>query len=247
MTLRPLIAYVPWQLRDIFPRALVPLVLFAVFGGIPVAVTLRGVGNAAPPDPEAFGAMLRMIYIGVVPLCFTLGAFLFMTRSIAEDRERSYVRFLFAHPVAPEHFYLSRFVVGLLTFAACFLPVPLVLRAYGADVPVLGSLVAMASVFALVGGLTTLCAAFANKDGLALIIVYVVTQSLQRLATQDVLPAWAEPIVRGLPPIDSLNLVMKSLLEATDWPVTDIIHVVGYGLGLLAAGLFVLRRSPLVR
>lgn len=247
MTLRPLIGYMPWQLRDIFPRALVPLVLFAVFGGIPVAVSMQGVGNAAPPDPEALGAMLRMVYIGVAPLCFTLGAFLFMTRSIAEDRERSYVRFLFAHPVAPGHFYLSRFIVGLLTFAACFLPVPLVLRAYGADVPVIGSIVAMFSVFVLIGGLTTLCAAFANKDGLALIVVYVVTQSLQRLATTDVLPGWVQPIVRGLPPIESLSLIMKSLLEATDWPVTDIIHVVGYGIGLLVAGLLVLRRAPLVR
>src|SRR5690606_30056174 len=112
----PPIAYVPWQLREIFPRALVPLVLFAIFGGIPVAVAMQSAGNTAPRDAEAVGGLLRAVYLGVAPLCLTLGAFLFMTRSIAEDRERSYVRFLFAHPVAPAGFYLSRFVVGLLTF-----------------------------------------------------------------------------------------------------------------------------------
>lgn len=247
MTLRPLLGYVPWHLRDIVPRALVPLVLFGVFAGIPVAVSLGGVGSAAPPDAEALGAMLRLVYVGVAPLCLTLGAFLFMTRSIAEDRERSHVRFFFSHPVAPAPFYLSRFIVGLATFAACFLPVPLLMRALGADVPLLGSMVAMLTVFMLIGGLTTLCAALTNKDGLALIIAYVVTQALQRLAATDALPAWSQPIARGLPPIESLNLIMKSLFEATDWPVTDIIHVVGYGLGLLVAGLLVLRRAPLVR
>lgn len=247
MTLRALIAYVPWQVRDIFPRAVVPLALFAIFGGIPIATELSGVGNAAPPEPEALRQMLRVIFIGVTPLCLTLGAFLFMTRSIAEDRERHYVRFLFAHPVAPAPFYLSRYVVGLLTFLLCFLPVPLTLRAFGADVPVLGTMLAMLAIFVLIGGLTTLCAAIWNKDGLALIVVYIAVQSLQRLATQGVLYDWLRPFVRGLPPIASLNSVMQSLLDASGWPVTDLVHVIGYGLGLLAAGLLVIRRAPLVR
>lgn len=247
MTPPTLLAYVPWQLRDIFPRAVVPVVLFAVFGGIPIAATMSGVGAAASPDPEALGAMLRIVFLGVAPLCLTLGAFLLMTRSIAEDRERQYVRFVFSHPVAPAPYYLTRFVVGILTFLVCFLPVPLVLRAFGADVPLLGSLMAMFTILVLVGGLTTLCASLANKDGLALIVVYVATQSLQRLEAQDVLPAWAAPIARGLPPLESLNLAMKTLLEGGQWPVTDLVHIIGYGLGLLIAGLLVVRRAPLVR
>ncbi len=247
MTPPTLLAYVPWHVRDILPRAVVPMVLFAVFGGIPIAATMAGAGNTAPPDPEAVGAMLRLVFIGVAPLCLTLGAFLFMTRSLAEDRERQYVRFLFAHPVAPAPFYLSRFVVGLLTFLICFVPVPLALRAFGADVPLLASLVAMASILVLIGGLATLCAAIANKDGLVLIIVYIATQSLQRLAVQDALPEWLQAVARGLPPIESLNLVLKTLLEGGTWPVTDLVHVIGYGLGLLAAGLLVIRRAPLVR
>jgi ABC-type transport system involved in multi-copper enzyme maturation permease subunit len=247
MTRSAILAYVPWHVRDLLPRAAVPVALFVVFGGIPIAATMSGAGNNAPPDPDALSQMLRLVFIGVAPLCFTLGAFLLMTRSIAEDRERHYVRFLFAHPVAPAPYYLSRFVVGLVLFLVCFVPVPLGVRAFGGDVPLGGSLMAMLTVLVLIGGLTTLCASLANKDGLVLIVVYIATQTLQRLAAQDVLYEWAQPIARGLPPVGSINDVIKTLLEGGPWPVNDLVHIIGYGLGLLVAGLLVIRRAPLVR
>lgn len=248
MTLQALRDYVPWQIRDILPRAFVPMALFIVFGGIPILGMLSVSDPGAPqPGSAEFREFLRAAYIGVAPLCMTLGAFLFMTQGPAVDRERQFVRFLFAHPVAPAQFYLQRFIVGLLLFLVCFLPVPLVLRAYGANIPIVGTIVAMTASLVLIGGLTTLCAALVNKDGLLLIVVYVLTQALQRLAATDVLWDWVQPIVRGLPPVESLGLVVKSLLQATDWPVTDLVHVIGYGLGLLVAGLLVIRRAPLAR
>lgn len=247
MTLHALRDYVPWQARDILPRAFVPMALFLVFAGIPIAGMLSMGDTPNGVAPENIGSFLRAAYIGVAPLCMTLGAFMFMTQGPAVDRERQFVRFLFAQPVAPAAFYLQRFVVGLLLFIACFLPVPLVMRAYGAEIPIVGSIVAMGASLVLIGGLTTLCAALVNKDGLLLIVVYLLTQLAQRLSGQGILWEWARPIARGLPPVESLGMVVKSLLEATDWPVTDLVHVFGYGIGLLVAGLLVIRRAPLAR
>ncbi|MBA3854356.1 MAG: hypothetical protein C0503_08070 [Gemmatimonas sp.] len=248
MTLATLRAYAPWQLRELVPRAFVSVAMFIVFAGIPVFATMHAQRNNPDFDPNALGKILKMVYVGVTPLCLTLGAFLFMTRSIAEDRERNYVRFIFSHPVSPVPFYLNRFVAGLALFTLCFLPVPLVVRYYfGADVPVLGTVVAKLATLVLIGGLTTLCAALTAKDGLALILVYMGTQLLQQLSAQGILYEWLQPIVRGLPPVESLKLVVKSLIEGTDWPVTDLVHVFGYGIGLLVAGLLVIRRAPLVR
>lgn len=247
MTLPALRDYVPWQLRDLVPRAFVSLAMFIVFGGIPVFATLHSARNNPDFNPDAVANILKMVYVGVTPLCLTLGAFLFMTRSIAEDRERQYVRFLFSHPVAPAPFYLSRFIAGLVLFTVCFLPAPLAARYLGADVPVLGTIVAMLATLVLIGGLTTLCAAFTEKDGLLVILVYMGTQLLQQLGAREVLYEWLRPLVRGLPPIETLKLVHKSLIEGTPWPVTDLVLVFGYGIGMLVAGLLVIRRAPLVR
>lgn len=247
MTLRQLRDYAPWQLRELLPRAFVPMAMFAVFAGIPVYAMWHAERNNPGFAAEALPNILRAAYSGVVPLCLTLGSFLLMTRSIAEDRERQYVRFLFSHPVPPAPLYLMRFLLGIGLFVLCFLPVPLLVRHFGGDVPVLGTVMAMLLTLVLVGGLTTLCAALTQKDGLMLILAYMGTQLLQQLSAADVLYEWLKPIVRGLPPIGSLSTVVKTLLDGAAWPVTDMIHVGGYGLGLLVAGLLVIRRAPLVR
>lgn len=245
MTLKSLIAYVPWQLRDILPRAFVPMVLFGVFAGLPIAVATSS--HAPEMTPEQFGQFLRTIFTGVAPLCFTLGGFLFMTRSIAEDRERQHTRFYFSHPVSPSAFYLSRFVVGLMAFLACFLPVPLAFLAYGADISLLGTMGAMLVALLLIGGLTTVCAALSNKDGVVLIIAYVASQAVHRAVEQGLTSAALRPLAAVLPPIDTMNDVMETMLRAGSWDLGDIAHVALYGLGLLAVGLFLLRRGPLVR
>lgn len=247
MTLPTLRAYAPWMLREIVPRALVPMVLFGFFVGIPIYATVHSQRSNPEFNPEALGRLLTMAYVGTAPLACTLGAFLFMTRSIAEDRERQYVRFLFSHAVAPAQFYLTRYVVGMLTFLLFFLPVPLVVRHFGGEAPVAASLLAMTVTLVFVGGLTTLCAALVNKEGLALIVVYAGSQLLQRLRTQDVLVDWLDPVAQVLPPVGALGTVVDTLVRGGAWPTNELILVVGYGLGLLAAGLLVLRRAPLVR
>jgi hypothetical protein len=247
MTLRTLRDYAPWQLRELVSRAFVPMAMFAVFAGIPVYAMADAARKSQSYSAEQLANILQGAYVGVVPLCLTLGAFLLMTRSVAEDRERQYVRFIFSHPVPPAPFYLMRFLLGVALFVLCFLPVPLVVRYFGADVPVLGTVVAMVLTLVLVGGLTTLCAALTAKDGLLLILTYMGTQLLQQLAAADALHAWLAPLVRGLPPVVPLSTVVRTLLSDASWPVTDIIHILGYGIGLLIAGLLVIRRAPLVR
>ena len=247
MTPRTLLAYVPWLARDLSTKAIVPLVFCLTLGGIPTLAwssTQDVLDIRGNPVQAAF---LQDVYLNLAPLCFTLGAFLFMTQSVALDRERQHVRFLFAQPVPPAGFYLTRFVVGLGLYLLCFLPLPLALRAVGVDIPVVGSLVALFATLVLIGGLSTLCGALVQREGLLLIVTYVGVQVMQQVARQDLLPDWGAAVARGLPPILSLGDVMRALLRGLDWPTTDLVHILGYGLGMFAAGLLVLRRAPLVR
>jgi hypothetical protein len=92
-----------------------------------------------------------------------------------------------------------------------------------------------------------LAAALTNRDGLALILSFILIRTLQQLSAQDLLAQWMKPVVRGLPPIETMTQLSKALIEGNIVQATDVIHVLGYGLGMLAAGLLVMRRSPLVR
>lgn len=247
MTLRPLLAYLPWQARDLAIRGLAPLAIMLVVGGIPMFAFLRSqelidlANNAQQAD------FVRAVYQSVASLAITLGSFLIMTSSVALDRDKQYVRFFFSHQVNPVAFYLQRFAVGMVVFLALFSLAPGVVELFLTDVNFLGSIAAFAVSLMLVGGLSVLSAALTNRDGLALILSFIIIRTLQQLSTQDLLAEWLEPLARGLPPIETMAQVSKALVEGSTVQATDVIHVVGYGLGLLAAGLFVIRRRPLVR
>jgi hypothetical protein len=157
------------------------------------------------------------------------------------------VRFFFSHQVNPARYYLQRFLVGLVVFLAIFALAPGGIELFLTDVNVLGSLAAFAVTLLLVGGMTVLAASLTNRDGLAVILSFVIIRTLQQLAAQDLLAQWLRPIVRGLPPIETMSVISQALVEGRTLVPNDVIHVLGYGLGLLAAGLFVMHRGPLVR
>lgn len=247
MTLRPLLAYLPWQLRDMAVRGLAPLAIMLVVGGIPIFAFLRSQDLVDLSNNATQADFVRLAFQSVAGLAITLGAFLFMSSSVALDRDKQHVRFFFSHQVNPVHYYLQRFGVGMLVYLVLFAIAPLTVEWFMTDVRVLGSLAAFAVTLVLVGGLTVLAASLTNRDGLALILSFIVIRTLQQLAAQDLLVEWMRPIARGLPPIETMSVLSKALLEGNSVQATDVIHVVGYGIGLLAAGLLVMRRAPLVR
>ncbi len=228
-------------------RGLAPLAILLVVGGIPTYAFLNGQDVVDLANNSTQADTVKAIYQSVASLAITLGAFLFMSSSVALDRDKQHVRFFFSRQVNPVNYYLQRFVVGMLLFLALFGIVPGAIELFMTDVNVLGSIGAFAISLVLIGGLTVLAAALTNRDGLALILSFVIIRTLQQLSTQDLLPDWMEPVARGLPPIETMAQLSKALVEGNTFQTTDLIHVVGYGLGLLVAGLIVMRRSALVR
>lgn len=248
MTLKPLLAYLPWQARDLAVRGSAPLGILLALGGLPIAAFLyqQGVVDLANDPRQA--EFVRAVYQGVAPLTITLGAFLFMTSSLAMDRDKQHVRFLFSHQVNPVSYYLQRFVLGMLVFLALFSLGPLALEfLLGGDVQVLGTLAGYAISLVLIGGMTVLASSLTNRDGVLLILLYILVRSLQQLTAQDLLPDWMTPLVRGMPPLGTMSELTTALVQGNAVQTTDVVHVLGYGLGMLIAGLLVVRRAPLVR
>lgn len=247
MTLQPLLAYLPWQLREAAARAVGPVIIFAVLGGLPLWGMAASSEEFDFANPQVQAIALQM-FQGNAGLCIVIGGLLLMTRTVALDRERQHVRVLFAHPVSPEWFYLQRYIVGLLCFLLFFVSVPLVYSWLAVPVPVLGTIKAAALLGALVGALGLLCAAITQKDGLVLLALLLISTTLHELRKSDVLPSWAEVVTWALPPIGFGTDLVSLLLRDAPLPDGNALWLVlGYTVGLLAAALFIIRRAPLVR
>lgn len=247
MTLQPLLAYLPWQLREAAARAVGPVIIFAVLGGLPLWGMVAGNPEFDLANPQV-QAIAQQMFQGNASLCIVIGGLLLMTRTVAQDRERQHVRILFAHPVPPALFYLQRYLLGLLCFLVLFVSVPLVYSWLAAPVPVLGTIKAAALLGALIGALGLLCAAITQKDGLVLLALLLISTTLHELRTSDVLPRWAELVTWALPPIGfGTDLVSLLLRDAPLPDGNELMLVGGYTVGMLAAALFIIRRAPLVR
>lgn len=247
MTLRPLLAYAPWQARDAAVRALAPLFVVLAVGGLPLYAFMSSqeITDLAA-DPRATNVALQ-VYDSASSLAMLIGAFLLMGNSAALDRDKLHVRFLFAHPVAPESFYLQRFLVSLVVSTAIFAVVPLAYSWLAVPVPVLGTLKAYVLIQLLIGSLAALCGAITARDGLAVIVTYLGANILQQLDRADQLAPWLSTLSKGLPPMNAMERTADALVAGTAVATNELILVLGYAAGLLLAALVIIKRAPLVR
>lgn len=247
MTLQPLLAYAPWQARDAALRALAPPLVVLALAGIPLYgfMSSQEITDLAA-DPRTT-ELAQQAYRSATKLAMLIGGFLLMGNSVAFDRDKLHVRFLFGHPVAPEAFYFQRFLVALVVSTTFFLSVPLIFSWAATPVPVLGTLQAFLVVQVLIGSLSVLCGAITARDGFALIATYVTAGVLQQLERAEQLAPWLSVIATALPPVAAMDRAADALVAGTQLVTNDLILVLGYSLGMLLAALVIVRRAPLVR
>ncbi|MEX2181242.1 MAG: hypothetical protein WD771_04325 [Gemmatimonadaceae bacterium] len=243
----PLVAYLPWQARDSMGRALLAPGIFLLAAAAPLwafAASNSGIPLTEPGPAQDFA---RNLYNTFVSMAVVLGAVVLMNQVHALDRERQHFRFLFAHQVAPWQFYLQRFVVAAALFLAGVALIPLGFSALVTDVAFLPTMQTAALYALLVGALMFLCGALTQRDGLALILVYLGTALLQQVDRADGLPGWLAPVVAALPPFAVAGDLRTAWLTGGAFDTGDLLHVVAYSVALLIAALVVIKRFPLVR
>ena len=246
MNLRPLFAYLPWHARDLAVRVFSPFLLFFVMAGLPLwSITSTQGIPLFGGDPQVQDLALQ-IWSNTASLCLTIGAVLLMNGSVGVDREKQYVRFLFAHQIPPVWFYLQRFVVGLTLFAVSFALVPVAFSQIVA-VPVLGTVLALVLVSFFIGSLMLLLGAISQSDGLLFILVYLVSNVIQAITFGGNGPTWLHGLAWILPPVRQLGEFSGAWLTGRTVEPTDLVLVVSYAIGMLLSGLFLIKRAPLVR
>lgn len=246
-TLRPLLAYVPWQARDALGRAVVPIVVFAALAGLPIWAFARQTGRTDfMVDGPARDTVL-MMYAQTLPLAITLGALLLMSQSSALDRERQYFRFVFAHQVPPWAYYLQRYTVALAIFVACCTVIPIAFTQVVTPVPVLAVVRSAALSGFLIGSLAMLCGVLVQRDGLLLIAIYLGATLLQQLERLDRLPGWLATVAVALPPVHAHGELREAWLTGRAASPGNLTLVLVYSSGLLLLSLLLLRRLALAR
>lgn len=246
MSASPLAAYLPWHAREALGRVATPIGIFLLMGVLPLWSFARMSGFDAMRTPGPAHDQAILIYNSTLGLAMTLGAMVAVSGVIALDRERQYFRFLFATPVRPWAFYLQRYVVTALLFTAVMMLLPLGYSAVVADVPVLGVGAASLLYVLLYGSLAMLCGALLNRDGVAFIAVVILGNVLQDIP-DTVAPAWLRALGDALPPFSAAGNLREALLRGTALDRGDLLHVVLYGVAMLVAALFIVRRAPLAR
>lgn len=246
MNSRPLIAYIPWHARDVGVKVFAPLLLFGVIAGLPLSVIPQQTGVSLLNLDAQMQDFALKAWSSTAGLCVTIGSILLMSGSIALDREKQHVRFLFAHQIAPTMFYLQRFAVATALFATTFLLAPL---AYSVvvPVPVLGTLLAVLLSSFFIGSMTMLFGAITQRDGAFFIVVFLLGNVLQGFTAQGVGPKWMQIISWILPPVRQVGEFSGAWLNGRTVEPQDLVLVLGYGIGMLLSALYLIKRAPLVR
>ena len=245
----PLLAYARFQLGDyLLRRASVALLMVVFMAGLPLWGMLRGQPDLFKNPSSAVLAM--QLYTGTVALFLPIGAFLAGAGIISADRHQGFFRFYFSKPVNVVAYYVQTYLLRGIVFIALFGALTWGWGALTIHVSVHRAMEAAALTFVLVGGLGLLFSVLLRFDGLLLVLVYLVSMTLQQivsLAGKPRLPEWAVQLAKVLPPVYRMDQVRNHLYAAEAISAADVWYVVGYGIGAFALGLFLLRKLALSR
>lgn len=247
MTLRPLLTYLPWHLRDSAPRAFTAVVAFAVIAGLPLSTFPPQVpGGTFATDPQ-LQEIARTVYQQFGTLAMVLGAIIQMNQVAAMDREKQYFRFLFSHQVTPWMFYLQRYLVGVLLFVGVSMLIPLGYSWFVIPVSIGGWFLASLLFTLFLAALALLCGAITKRDGLLLIALYLVGNILQQLAAQGNITGWKLWLGKLLPASHAAGSLRDALMSGGDVSRSDLLLTGGWTIGMVVAALVLVKRLPLAR
>ncbi|MEP6590312.1 MAG: hypothetical protein ABJC19_03930 [Gemmatimonadota bacterium] len=229
--------YVPWLALDIVK---VQLALFATVAvGLPLVILRlqKSMGTA----PEA-----AVVQSGTFTAVLTIAVLMAIGGAIGGDLKGGYYRAWFSKPISPWWYYLQRWLLG----GIAVLLAPLMLGGVLALVLHRGSgitgdlMLTVALGYLLVGSACLLFSNFTARDWLVVFLLSFMQQRLAQVVEASgnfgvTLPTWLVWLEKTLPPFHLIN-AMKPALHGN-----ELLHVLGYGVAMLAAALVIVQVRPL--
>jgi len=214
-----------------------PLLLFVLVSVGLVFVVWKMFGSRdTPPIGDLVGQLVAgTLLIAVLIACGGVAG---------TDIKQGYYRGYFSKPIAPWSYYLQRWLLGGLAVLTVWLGLSL-LVAFGAGTGVdLPRVAAVGIGYLLIGGTVPLFSTLTSRDWLVAFLVYFFEMRLHDV--HEVMTRLGSEVPRA---IEWLLVVLPPFhLVAANKPLPgtgDLVHVIGYGLGMVIAALLLLRFRPL--
>lgn len=228
MTSRWPLRYAPWTIRDFaFGPGLIYLavVVFATW-----ILSHAGTGSATAGE---VGQLLTVV-LGQVSMPFVLLA---TGGMVHNDLTAGYYRTIFAKPVSPVAYYLQRWLIGglgvlltVLLFAAGLAMARHAWPTVGWQAPA-----RVALLYLLLGGLVFLFSVLNWRDWILAALVYILEMVLHEVAATNLFGPLLRWLSAVLPPFHLLS-------GRAPFPAgLDLLHVIAYGVALVAGALALLR------
>lgn len=225
--------YAGWMARDVARAQLLRAwVVAGLLIGLALLINGDGMGE------ERARRMASSLVTNLDWLVITLA----VAGIVATDRTQGYQRLYFARPVRPAAFYLLKWLIA----GAGVLLLPLIVTgAVYARTGVLaldaGVVAELALMYLMLGGLVFLLSTITRLDAIVAVAVLVTQVSLAEAMKRD---AVTNPIIRAvahaLPPFSALTPAGLPLAG-------PLLHVVVYGVALVAGALAVVSLAPMSR
>lgn len=231
--------YARWQLRD----HLMGSGRIIALAGLVIGVLLW---RLRVDNPEAVqGAAAAMTgFLGSLSWPLVILA---TSGMISTDRVEGFNRALFSAPVSPVWYYFQRWLIGGLVVGTLPLVLAVAMQvALGTWVDPWPFTAVHLLLYLLLGGLVFCWSAFGRRDWAIALSLYLAEGAVHSAQQQQFpLPEIFFQVNRFLPPFHLVDFGVVTqpgviLPSGTGW-----VHFIGYGAGLVAAGLLVLRLRPM--
>ncbi len=226
--------YAPWMARDL---ALGPGLIYLVVALI-TAWIVSQTGRMASGSPALAGTLLERI-VSQVAMPFVLLATGGIVRT---DLTEGFYRTLFSKPVSPVAYYFQRWLLGGVAVLAAVGLLVLAIMAAQRTAPAVGwDLPARVALFyLLLGGLVFLLSTLMRRDWIVALLIYILETALHQVASAGVrFTGFWRALIAVLPPFH-LVIVPTGLPSGR-----PLLHLVAYGVAMVALALVVLHRRPL--
>jgi hypothetical protein len=183
------------------------------------------------------------VFLSILDFAVTIFTLLATAGMVSTDFSQGYYRTLFGRPVSPPLYYLLRWLVGAaaVAIAATFVGVAAAARV-GASLPMGHVMIQTALLYLLLGGLVFLLSTVSRRDWLIGVGVIAAHAGLNAARTLGAASTGVAGVLYTLlPPLRYVDMADPIPTGAA------LVHVLGYGIGLVVAALAIIRIRPLAR
>jgi len=230
--------YSLWQFRDFAMEKGISIMIIGILLGFLQLLPFR-----LPGSPELTPELIARIVRSLANTVLLIWVFIAVNGIISNDRKLGYYRFLFAKPIRPLHYYGQLWFTHLVGLLSALVLVSGLFFVFAGRFNVWNLVLYATLLYVSLGGIGFFVSAITKHELPVLAAIWLGSSVLRSIYGNDT--GWKNSALDVLPPVHTLDAVMRSLIATGTADVVHVLWLAGYGALFLVLGLIVLQRRPL--